>query len=104
MAVDTKRGAMPDPEIQIGYIARDGRCVCDLCLRMRRITAFSPLNLIQHMLKEHSPGLHVVTTADKAVLEACEALSHSDLLDARDDGRPKWNRFAHAELARRGAK
>lgn len=49
-------------------------------------------------------GLHVVTAADKAVLEACEALSHSDLLDARDDGRPKWNRFAHAELARRGAK
>ena len=48
-------------------------------------------------------GLHVVTAADKAVLEACEALSHSDLLDARDDGRPKWNRFAHAELARRGS-
>lgn len=70
MAADTKRGVVPDPEIQIGYIASDGRCVCDLCLSMRRITAFSPLNLIQHLLKEHCPGLHVVTAADKAVLEA----------------------------------
>ena len=102
MAADTKRGAMPHTHLT------DAARKLDAERQAVNQTWFSiggadiSLGSIKTALS--LAGLHVVTAADKAVLEACEALSHSDLLDARDDGRPKWNRFAHAELARRGAK
>ena len=73
-----------------------------------RITGFDrgcvAVDMTEQMLREQLPayGLHVVTTADKAVLDAAAAL-HPRSLRRPLQYVGDWEEFVDAELARRGS-
>ncbi len=62
----------------------------------------TPLDVVKALLETH--GLHIVTAADKAVLEACDAMPMQSLLETELDSEitPDWYlALARAELIRR---
>ena len=93
MAADTKRGA----EERVRVIA-GGRIVWCAIERLDGILTILPEDALA------AQGLHVVTAADKAVLDACAKATDGDLRATINGSAPRWLKpLAAAELARREA-